>query len=281
MKLFRSFSFLTREQKAFFDKNGYLYLPKLIPNTEIAEAKIRAYEHIDSWVPSSNHPVFTNNDLSLTTNDYFFKSAYKISFFLEDSAKPPIANKRTAVNKIGHALHDLDNVFRKFSYRKEYKLALNDLGYTNPQIVQSMFIIKGPKVGGEIKPHQDCSYIITEPASCIGIWVAMEEASSENACMYAVPGSHKSGTQVFWERNGSTMTHSNPFQYSTANAVCLEAKPGTAILLHGDLVHWSEHNRSDKSRHAYTLHIVKGDYEWSPKNWLQRPSFFPFRTWDS
>lgn len=281
MRLFRNFSFLSKEQVSFFNQNGYLYLPKLIRNTEIAEAKRRAYEHIDSWTPSNNHPVFTTNDQNRVSDDYFFKSAYQISFFFEESVKPPIVNKRTAINKIGHALHDLDNVFRKFSYRSEYKQLLTDLGYNNPQIVQSMFIIKGPKVGGEIKAHQDCSYIISEPASCLGIWVALEDASPENACMYAVPGSHKNGTQVFWERKNSEMVYSNSYQYSTSNAICLEAKAGTVILLHGDLIHWSEQNRSEKSRHAYTLHIVEGDYKWSDRNWLQRPSYFPFRTWDS
>ena len=97
------------------------------------------------------------------------KSAYHISFFLEESIKPPILDKHASINKVGHALHDLDHVFRKYSYRPDYKALLNDLGYVNPQIVQSMYILKAPKIGGAVKPHQDSSYVITEPDSCMGI----------------------------------------------------------------------------------------------------------------
>ena len=97
------------------------------------------------------------------------KSAYHISFFLEESIKPPILDKHASINKVGHALQDLDHVFRKYSYRPDYKALLNDLGYVNPQIVQSMYILKAPKIGGAVKPHQDSSYVITEPDSCMGI----------------------------------------------------------------------------------------------------------------
>jgi phytanoyl-CoA hydroxylase len=281
MKLLRNFSFLSTAQISSFNQNGFLVLPKLIPPTEIAELKLRALEHIDSWAPET-HPTFTTHRQSSTAvSDYFFDSGHKISFFFEDSVKPPVKNKHHAINKIGHALHDLDNIFRKFSYRKEFKEILSDLGNFNPKIVQSMYIIKAPKIGAEVKAHQDCSYIITEPPSCIGIWVALEEATVGNACMFAVPGSQKSGTQVFWERDGNVMNYSGNYQYHTAGAVCIEAKPGTVVLLHGDLVHWSEQNLSDRSRHAYTLHCIDGSYKWSEKNWIQRPDYFPFRTWDT
>ena len=97
------------------------------------------------------------------------KSAYHIHFFLEELAKSPILDKHSTINKIGHALHDLDLVFRKYSYRADYKALLTDLGYINPQIVQSQYIIKPPRIGGVVKPHQDSSYLITEPKSCMAI----------------------------------------------------------------------------------------------------------------
>jgi phytanoyl-CoA hydroxylase len=281
MKVFRNFSFLSQKQIASYNQNGYLVLPKLIPQTEIAEIKRRAAEHIDSWLPE-NHPTFTTlRQESTSVTDYFLESGHKIHFFFEDSVKFPIKNKHNSINKIGHALHDLDNIFRKFSYRSEFRSILSDLQYKNPKIVQSMYIIKAPYIGGEVKAHQDCSYLITEPSSCLGFWVALEEATVGNACLFAVPGSHKSGTQVYWERTENQMSYSGTYQYQTTGAVCIEAKPGTVVVLHGDLVHWSEQNLSDRSRHAYTLHCVEGDFAWSERNWIQRPDYFQFRTWDS
>ena len=128
------------------------------------------------------------------------RSAYNISFFLEDSAKASILDKHNSINKIGHAIHDLDLLFRKFSYRKEYKQILSDLGYKSPQIVQSMYIMKPPYIGGLVNPHQDNAFLITNPNSCIGIWVALEDSSEDNGAMFAVPQSHKLGTKKLKEK---------------------------------------------------------------------------------
>ena len=52
----------------------------------------------------------------------------------------------------------------------------------------------------------------------------------------------------------------------------LEAERGTLILLHGALPHLSGPNRSDKPRHAYTVHAIDGAADYLPDNWLQRPN---------
>ena len=57
---------------------------------------------------------------------------------------------------------------------------------------------------------------------------------------------------------------------------------GTVIALHGSLVHYSGHNHSEESRHAYTMHFVdlgKGN-KWSDENWLQRTPELPFRDYN-
>ena len=123
--------------------------------------------------------------------------------------------------------------------------------------------------------------MITNPSSVIGVWVGLEDADTTNACMLAVPGSHKIGPKLFWERINGGMGYTNSFDYDKTGAVALEAKAGTVIFFHGDLVHWSDQNYSDRSRHAYTMHIVEGEAQWSTKNWIQRPQYFPFRKWDN
>jgi phytanoyl-CoA hydroxylase len=278
MKLCRKFSFLTSSQVGTYNQNGFLTLEGLISLKEIDEVKQRIFEHIEAWEPI-NHSIFRTKDYSNLANEYFIKSAFNISFFLEESLKFPITDKYRSLNKIGHALHDIDQVFRKFSYRPEYRSILTDLGYNNPKIVQSMYILKAPQIGGIVPPHQDSTFIISEPASCIGIWVALDDANSQNACMYAVPGSHKLGTQMRWGKKEEGKVSAKDYAYETKDSVCLEAKAGTVILLHGDLVHWSDQNFSDRFRHAYTIHVVEGDFTWSTENWIQRPSYFPFRNW--
>ena len=62
------------------------------------------------------------------------------------------------------------------------------------------------------------------------------------------------------------------FEYSTEGAIPFEVKAGSIVLLHNQFVHFSKPNVSDKSRHAYTMHVVERDegYEYSELNWIRR-----------
>lgn len=50
-----------------------------------------------------------------------------------------------------------------------------------------------PKIGGEVRPHQDSTFLATDPPSVIGLWWALEDATKQNGCLWALPGSHKDG----------------------------------------------------------------------------------------
>ncbi len=152
------------------------------------------------------------------------------------------------------------------------------MGYISPILVQSMYIFKNQRIGGEVGPHTDNTYIRTTPLSCAGIWVAFDDATKENGCMWGVPGSHKSPTDYFLklgkDEKGEEKTFYEPNQtphYDTKDAVPLEVEKGSVILLHGDFVHLSHPNTSPYQRHAYTLHLVESrSHMWDKDNWLQR-----------
>jgi hypothetical protein len=93
------------------------------------------------------------------TSEYFLKSANNISCFFEEGAFDGngelIKPKGLSINKIGHALHDLDDVFREFSRSDTMKQLYKALGFRKPVPVQSMYIFKQPSIGGPVVPHQD------------------------------------------------------------------------------------------------------------------------------
>ncbi|KAI3738378.1 hypothetical protein L2E82_28407 [Cichorium intybus] len=60
---------------------------------------------------------------------------------------------------------------------------LHSLGYKRPVIIQSMYILKQPGIGGEVVPHQDNSFLYTEPQTCTGLWLALEDATIVNGCL--------------------------------------------------------------------------------------------------
>jgi len=279
----RAFSVLSAKQVTAYHDQGYLVLPKFLHAAEADALKAQALALVSQWEPAKRAQVFTTTEQEKQNNDYFMASSENISFFLEDGAQDAsgrlVRPKEESINKIAHAMHDLDPVFSRLSYRPEYRTIVSQLGYRKPVIVQSMYIMKPPGLGGEVVPHQDSTYIISKPSSCMGIWLAVEDATVQNACLYAVPGSHKKGTLKHWVKREGKMVNTNDKQYSTEGGACVEAEKGTVVLLHGDLVHWSSHNKSTTSRHAYTLHLVESDHcLWSADNWLQRGSL-PFKSW--
>lgn len=197
--------------------------------------------------------------------------------------------KESAVNKIGHALHDEDDAFRAFSRENPRLLAiLKSLDFEKPTPVQSMYICKPPRLGGEVVPHQDACFLRTEPRrSVTGCWLALERAGVDNGCLWAVPGSHKKAEEgendgdgnkngdenddgglflghgrvfgrredssVGWSDQAKSGEPSGPPEFSTEGAVPLEARPGTLVVLDGAVVHFSKAN--DGTSSSFTSNV--------------------------
>ena len=264
---------LSAAQVADFAEQGFLVLPDFIPADRLAELRSRAAE-LDAQLRASDAnevTVFSTTDQSHADDSWFLESGDKVRGFFEDSGDQ--------LNKIGHAMHDLDPVFSTFCRDTGFGDIATDIGIDDPALVQSMYIYKHPGVGGEVTWHTDHTFLWTEPRSVVGFWVAVDEATTENGCMWAIPGGHRLPVKSRFVRDGdSTSTEVfDPDEYPIDQAVALPATPGTLILLDGALPHWSDANRSQKPRQAFTLHVVDGATEWSERNWLRRPPDLPFR----
>ena len=173
-------------------------------------------------------------------------------------------------------MHDLDLVFDDFSRTPQLAAVAHDIGMLNPLLLQSMYIFKQPRIGGEVTCHTDHTYLWTEPRSVVGFWFAIDDATTENGCMWAVPGGHRlpvrSRSRLNEARTATVTDVLDPEPYPLDNLQCLEAKRGTLVLLDGAIPHLSAANNSDKPRHAYTIHAIDGAADYLADNWLQRPS---------
>jgi phytanoyl-CoA hydroxylase len=56
----------------------------------------------------------------------------------------------------------------------------------------------------------------------------------------------------------------------------VEVPAGSLVLFSDHLPHYSSTNRSERSRHAFTVHVAEAESRWSPNNWLQRPTLPAF-----
>jgi phytanoyl-CoA hydroxylase len=146
------------------------------------------------------------------------------------------------------------------------------LGVQRPRVWQSMFIFKQPEIGGEVRWHQDATYLIAEPLPVTGLWFALEDATVDNGCLWVQPGGHRGPLRERFVRSSSgvrldRLDHT-PWP-TTAEAVPLEVKAGAVVCFHGLMPHYSAPNRSAVSRLAYTLHLSDERSRWSADNWLR------------
>jgi phytanoyl-CoA hydroxylase len=260
-----------------FQKDGYIVIEGFY-SAEECDAVMKRGEELSNTYNFDGHPsVFQTNEQTRTSDDYFLDSGGNISYFFEKDAFDEKGNLKNdlfhSLNKIGHALHDLDPVFEKFSRSPQLKKLSADLNLDSYVIIQSMLILKHAKIGGIVDVHQDAAFLYTEPNSCIGFWFALEDATIENGCMWAMPGGHKTSLRSWFrkkESGGTEMHMFNDEPLSIEGMVPLEVKKGTCIVLDGLLPHYSLPNTSGKSRQAYALHTIDRNAKYPETNWLSR-----------
>ncbi|MCY7310130.1 MAG: phytanoyl-CoA dioxygenase family protein [Chitinophagaceae bacterium] len=260
-----------------FQSDGFLILEGFNTSTECDELIRQARELSGSYNFECHPSVFQTTDQAKTTDDYFLNSGDRISFFFEKDAFDNSGKLKNdlfhSLNKIGHALHDLDPVFNSFSRSPQMKKLVAELGLSNSLIIQSMYILKHAKIGGVVDVHQDSSFLYTEPESCIGFWFALEDTTKENGCMWAMPGGHRTALRSWFrikEEGGTELFILDNEPISMEGMIPLEVKKGTCIVLNGLLPHYSLPNTSSKSRQAYAIHTINRHAHYPTTNWLQR-----------
>ncbi len=263
---------------AAFARDGAIVVEDFVPRGPCEALRERALELVAEHAPTSSGTVFSTRDPRHARDAYFEASANRIATFFEEGAFD--ANGRLcvplerAVNKLGHAMHDLDPVFRAFSSGARLQAVAQGLGLADPQLVQSMYIFKQPGIGGEVGCHQDSTYLYTEPESVLGLWFAIEDAHRGNGCLGGLPGEHRRGLKEIFRRQPDGALKLETLQpeldWDMGGLEWLEVPQGTLIAFNGSFPHLSEANCSAQSRHAFTLHAVSRHAHYPGSNWIQR-----------
>ncbi len=265
--------------------DGYLEVPGFLDAAGCAALIKRAEAIAEAEAPNGPRSVFTTEEQGRHSDEWFFGSGGKIRCFFEPEAfaadgsftRPPAQ----ALNKIGHALHDLDPVFERASYDPRLAALAEELGVQGPLALQSMIIFKQPGIGGEVGCHQDATFLYTDPITVTGFWIALEDATIDNGCLWVERGGHRGPLRQQFRRaaGGGTefvVLDEAPLP-SPAELTALPVAAGTLLVLHGKLPHWSGPNRSARRRLAYSLHCIAGDADYPAWNWLQRGPDMPLR----
>lgn len=136
----------------------------------------------------------------------------------------------------------------------------------------SHFFCKMPHDGKSVAWHQDASYWPLSPSKAVTVWLAIDDADEENACMRFIAGSHHVGHLTYRpsdsaEHNVLSQTIDNPEQYGAS--VCNPLVAGHASIHSDLLLHSSKANDSDRRRCALTLRYCSADVH-AALDWNQK-----------
>lgn len=283
--------YLTPQQLQTYNDEGILCIPNFLSPEEVKllmKTSRQLLEDFDTQgTPKSQFKTGEDGHIG---DQYFFDSSDKVSYFYDVDAFDEMGNlkypKDKVVNKIGHAVHEQNPAFRNITFDERVQSIAKSLNFKDPRVLQSMVIFKHPVDDKDqerinlVPPHTDGTFLFTDPQTAVGFWFALEDCTVENGCLYYSPGTHKTHdiTQRFVKVNGGDdgcgfvpIPGSTEKDISDLEYKKVECKAGSLVLIHNSVLHKSENNRSNKSRFAYTFHVIDGKANYDKLNWLQVP----------
>ena len=138
------------------------------------------------------------------------------------------------------------------------------LGERAPHLFQDMALIKPPRLGREKPWHQDNAYFnYPHGTPVVGVWIALDEATIENGCMQFLPGQHKAGPRIHFQRRDWQICDT---EILGQDSVAAPLKPGGLLFFSGLLPHGTPHNSSGNRRRALQFHYAPADVAQQPDN---------------
>jgi ectoine hydroxylase-related dioxygenase (phytanoyl-CoA dioxygenase family) len=164
-------------------------------------------------------------------------------------------------------LRKLDNpvfhrpMFRAFASQPELVSSVEQLIGAGVTAFFSQVFFKSPEIGGPKPIHQDNFYFgPSDENALVTAWIALDEATTENGCLYYGPGSHRAGLVDHFAPDGEPFNLQAPA--SVVDQFPLSPAPvpkGGVSFHHGNILHQSSGNRSLKWRRAVAVHYLQND----------------------
>lgn len=212
---------ITADEVAFYNANGFLIVPDALSpeDVELLRGETTAIcRGLRGEVRNLPEHAPTDTDEEVNKRVLCIHMVHKISKIMYDALAHP-AMVETLTNIIG----------------------------PNVKCMQSMLFIKASGKPGQAW-HQDEIYIPTRDRSLTGGWIALDDATLDNGCLWVIPGSHKPG--VLWPQRTHHDTRFDcahetfRFPYTDDDAIPVEVKTGAIVFFNGYLLHRSLPNRA-------------------------------------
>lgn len=223
------------EEISFYREQGYLVVRQAFTPPEIQAATDGLVDLIMGKRPDFKHVYFEGKAkeiLATLTPDQRQDAVRKIGMFIEFDAR---------LKAISHHAGMLQAIAKL-------------MGGAEPTMFQDMALIKPPRLGREKPWHQDKAYFdypLDTPV--VGTWIALDEATIENGCMQILPGRHKEGPILHFQRRDWQICDRTILG---TKSVAVPLAPGGLLLFDGMMPHGTPHNSSPKRRRALQFHYA-------------------------
>ncbi len=253
---------LTAEQKAMYERDGYLVLDQLLSGDELAPAREAMTQKVDQIA------------------DALIKAG-KIS--------DPLVNEpfKYRLGKLFEGMTDAD--FLKYGRSWRDRLPGYFILMSNPKIIDAVESLIGPEIysnpvynvrpkvpkvaAGAVPWHQDKSYWPDANSNpVITVWIPLIDSTHENGCLHIIPGTHRQKVidyhQETYSGTGFLETNLDVVERESKKRaiVALPVKAGSAILFNDRLLHSSTPNNSDHVRWSVDLRYQPTDQDRMPQH---------------
>ena len=162
-----------------------------------------------------------------------------------------------------HFPHKLSPLLRELTRLPAVVDVLTGVIGPNVKLMQSMLFIKAPGKPGQ-SWHQDESHIPTRDRSLTAVWIALDDATVENGCLWVIPGSHRAGVLHPVRDQRDPRFDPTPeaygFEHGDDHAVPVELPAGAALVFSGYLLHRSfPNNHPHRLRRALVNHYMSAE----------------------
>jgi ectoine hydroxylase-related dioxygenase (phytanoyl-CoA dioxygenase family) len=225
---------ISKENVAFYADHGYLIAPELISNDEI-------------------------NELKKETAAIFRGERGYVEGMLgveENETDSDVLKKYVAIH-FPHKISPL--IYDSLSQKRVVDVLVNIVS-ANVKCMQSMLFVKGPGKAGQ-SWHQDEYYIPTRDRSLTGVWIAIDDATVENGCLWIIPG--RPGYMMRRVKNDSNEyadVDTIDVSHNSEESIPVEVKSGSVVFFNGYTLHSSRRNKTtDCFRTALVNHYMSAE----------------------
>ena len=231
---------LTDEQIEQFRRDGFLIHGPLLNPDELEEMR----EAIDRLAAGEGSPEVVRNLELSAQEDGLAGLSEKDRYWqlLRMAAHDPVIGRHVRRKCILDVVEDL-------------------LGTEDIKFFADQTMLKPGRHGSRISWHQDSAYWTrVEPPALVSCWVALDDVTTENGCMYMLPGTHKQGVVPFLaeEREGvKGRLHVRDLDLSAAVPLTMAA--GSCSFHHSCVIHGSGPNTTSSPRRAVISSYMRAD----------------------